>query len=151
MRELLELQTGQVAFISGLMSGFSISIAAQILRYGIRNRPAQAVFLMFILCSLLFLLALYVDVRLSILLAGIESVSPDALSQISSVRNLGTTCATIALVMFIVAIGSLGWLANQSTGVVTTLITGVALYGFWTVWSDINAISALLSSVQSTP
>ena len=37
MRELLELQSGQVAFISGLMSGFAISIAAQILRYGINS------------------------------------------------------------------------------------------------------------------
>jgi len=147
MRELLELQTGQVAFISGLMSGFSISIAAQILRYGIRSLRAQAVFLMFLVCSLLFLLALYVDVRLSILLAGMESVSPEALSEIISVRNLGTSCATVALMVFIVAIGLLGWLATPATGVMTTLITGAALYGFWVVWSDINTISALLPSL----
>ncbi|ASJ71399.1 hypothetical protein [Granulosicoccus antarcticus] len=46
MNELLELQTGQVAFITGLMSGFSLSIAAHVLRYGIRSRMAQLVFLL---------------------------------------------------------------------------------------------------------
>ena len=146
MRELLELQSGQVAFISGLMSGFSLSIAVQILRYGIRDRRTQAIFLMFLACSLLFLLALYVEVRLSILLAGLDSVSPEALDQISSVRSLGTSCATLALAVFIIAIGSLGWVVTTATGIMTTVITGVALYGFWTVWSDINSISTLLPS-----
>lgn len=144
MRELIELQTGQVAFISGLMSGFSISIAAQILRYGIRNRRAQAVFLMFLVCSLLFLLALYVDVRLSIEVAGLESVPADALQQIMYVRNLGTSCATVAVCVFVLAIGSLGWLASTLTGVLTTIVTAITIYGFWVVWSRINVISSLL-------
>ncbi len=147
MRELIELQTGQVAFISGLMSGFSISIAAQILRYGIRNRRAQAVFLMFLACSLLFLLALYVDVRLSIEVAGLESVPAEALQQIMFVRNLGTRCATIALCVFIVAIGSIGWLASPVTGAITTAMTVVMVFGFYTVWSRINVISSLLPDV----
>jgi len=146
MRELLELQTGQVAFISGLMSGFALSIAAQILRYGIRSLRSQAVFLMFIICSFLFLIALYVDVRLSIELAGATSVPEQALQQITAVRNLGTACATVALVLFVVAIGSLGWLASRSTGIITTLITAAALACLWFVWSNINTVSVLLTN-----
>ncbi len=144
MRELIELQTGQVAFISGLMSGFSLSIAAQILRYGIENRRAQAVFIMFTVCSLLFLLALYVDVRLSIEVAGLESVSAEALQQIMFVRNIGTSCATVAVCVFVLAIGSLGWLVSPTTGGLTTALTGLSLFGFWVVWSRINVISSLL-------
>ncbi|MFK7862311.1 MAG: hypothetical protein AB8B64_26120 [Granulosicoccus sp.] len=147
MRELIELQTGQVAFISGLMSGFSISIAVQLLRYGIRNRRTQAVFLMFLLCSLLFLVALFVDVRLSIELAGYDTVSAQVLEQVSFVRNLGTGCATTALIMFILATGSLGWLASPVTGGITTVITIVICSVFWLVWSKINTISVLLSNV----
>lgn len=147
MRELLELQAGQVAFISGLMSGFSISIAVQILRYGIRSWVAQGVFLMFLLCSLLFLLALYVDVRLSIELAGLESVSAQVLEQIGAVRFLGTSCATIALVLFIVATGCLGWMAKPLVGVMTTSITAIMFFFFWIVWTKINTISGLISGI----
>jgi len=147
MRELLELQTGQVAFISGLLSGFSISIAAQILRYGIDSRLSQAVFLMFLMCSLLFLLALFVDVRLSIELAGMQNLSAPALEQVSAVRRLGTGCATAALIMFILAAGMLGWLASPSTGALTTVMTACIFFLFWAVWTRINTITVLLSNV----
>lgn len=146
MRELLELQTGQVAFISGLMSGFSLSIAAHVLRYGIRSRVAQAVFLMFLVSSLLFLVALYVEVRLSIALAGIDSVAEPILQQIALVRNLGTSCATVALMIFIAATGLLGWLVNLSTGVISTMMVAVVFGTFWFVWQNINTISTLLAS-----
>ena len=146
MRELLELQTGQVAFISGLMSGFSLSIATQLLRYGLSRRSTQVVFLLFLLCSLLFLLALYVDVRLSIELAGLTEVPGDALSHIAEVRLIGTGCATGALVIFIIATGSLGWVGSPFAGTMTTLITAIAFWGFWVVWSKINIISPLLSA-----
>jgi len=69
MREFIELQTGQVAFISGLMSGFSLSVAAHVLRYGIRSRVAQAVFLMLLLGSLGWL-ATPLTVIMSFLMAG---------------------------------------------------------------------------------
>ena len=146
MRELLELQTGQVAFISGLMSGFSLSIATQLLRYGLSRRSTQVVFLLFLLCSLLFLLALYVDVRLSIELAGLTDVPHDTLSHIAEVRLIGTGCATSALVIFIIATGSLGWVGSPFAGAMTTLITVIAFWGFWVVWSKINIISPLLSA-----
>ncbi|MFK8083192.1 MAG: hypothetical protein AB8B97_23165 [Granulosicoccus sp.] len=147
MRELIELQSGQVAFISGLMSGFSISIAVQLLRYGIRNRKTQAVFLMFLLCSLLFLLALFVDVRLSIELAGFDTVSPLVLEQVGQIRHLGTACATTALIIFILATGSLGWLASPLTGCVSTAIMIGVCCLFWLVWTKINTISVLLLNV----
>lgn len=144
MRELLELQTGQVAFISGLMSGFSLSIAAHVLRYGIQSRVAQAVFLMFLVSSLLFLVALYVDVRLSIALAGMETVSDPILQEITMVRNIGTSCATVALVIFVLATGLMGWLASVSTGILSTLIVTLLIGAFWYLWHSINLISALI-------
>ncbi|MBX2878556.1 MAG: hypothetical protein KTR32_01430 [Granulosicoccus sp.] len=147
MRELLELQTGQVAFISGLMSGFSLAIAAHILRYGIRSWIAQVVFLMFLVSSLMFLLALYVDVSLSIVLAGVDQIADSAVyEKIESVRNLGTSSATAALVIFIVAIGLLGWLAKKSTGVLSSLMAVLVLCAFWYVWHTINLIGLLVAS-----
>ena len=147
MRELLELQSGQVAFISGLMSGFSLSIAAHVLRYGIRSRIAQLVFLLFLVSSLLFLLALYVDVRLSIETAGLESLPENLINSVVSVRNIGTTSATCALIIFIVATGLLGWVAAPSTGIISTLMATCIFYGFWYVWNDINGLSVLIGKL----
>ena len=146
MRELLELQTGQVAFISGLMSGFSLSIASQLLRYGLSRRSTQVVFLLFLLSSLLFLLALYVDVRLSIELAGLTVVPDNAMSQIAMVRHIGTNCATAALIIFILATGSLGWVSSRGAGVTTTIIMILVSFGFFYVSSKIHIISSLISA-----
>jgi hypothetical protein len=147
MRELLELQSGQVAFISGLMSGFSLSIAAHVLRYGIRSRMAQLVFLLFLLSSLLFLVALYTDVRLSIELAGVEDIPQSLLQKITAVRNVGTGCATVALFMFILATGMLGWLATGLVGVFSSAIAAATLGTLWLIWQNINVISAALEKL----
>jgi len=147
MRDLLELQSGQVAFISGLMSGFSLSIAAHVLRYGIRSRIAQIVFLLFLVSSLMFLLALYVDVRLSIELAGLDTLPENLINSVSSVRNIGTTSATCALVLFVVATGLLGWVATPVTGVLSTLIAMSISYVFWYVWHNINGLSVLIGKL----
>ena len=146
MRELIELQTGQVAFISGLMSGFSLSVAAHVLRYGIRSRVAQAVFLMLLLSSLLFLLALYVDVRLGIELAGVESIGEEAARRVAEVRAIGTAGATVALFLFIVAIGLLGWLATPLTGVIGSALAAGVLATLWFVWTRIADIMTLLGT-----
>ncbi len=148
MRELLELQTGQVAFISGLMSGFSLSIAAHVLRYGIRSRMAQVVFLLFLLSSLLFLVALYTDVRLSIELAGLDTMPQSLLDKVSSVRGVGTACATFAFVMFVLATGLLGWLASSTVGVLSSLIAAATLSALWFVWQNINVISSAVSKLS---
>jgi hypothetical protein len=52
MNEILELQPGQVSFISGLM--------------------ATLCFVLFTVSSLLFLVGLYIDVALSLRIAGLE-------------------------------------------------------------------------------
>ena len=147
MRELLELQTGQVAFISGLMSGFSLSVAAHVLRYGMRSSMAKLVFVLFLVSSLLFLVALYVDVRLSIELVGIEQLPQALINDVSFVRNIGTTCATVAFVIFVVATGLLGWLATPFTGILSTVIGVGILYTLWFVWDNINALSKLLENM----
>ena len=147
MRELIELQTGQVAFISGLMSGFSLSVAAHILRYGIRSRVAQAVFIGLLLSSLLFLLALYIDVRLGIALAGIETLDAEIMGRVAAIRLIGTSGATVALFMFVISIGLLGWLATPATGVMSTVLAGGVLYGVWHAWREIGRIDALLGAL----
>ena len=147
MRELLELQTGQVAFISGLMSGFSLSVAAHVLRYGMRSTMAKLVFLLFLISSLLFLIALYVDVRLSIELVGIAELPQALISDVTFVRNIGTSCATVAFVIFVVATGLLGWLATPFTGFLSTAVGLGILYTLWYIWNNINALSKLLENL----
>lgn|GEM_PF-563382 len=146
MRELIELQTGQVAFISGLMSGFALSVAAHILRYGVRSRIAQVVFVLLLLSSLSFLLALYVDTRLAIELAGRDSVPPELTSSISDIRTIGTHGATFAFFLFVVSIGLLGWLATPLVGVISTALSGGVLYLLYMVWRDIGVLVLQLNS-----
>lgn len=122
MNEILELQTGQVSFISGLMAGFSLSIAAQILRSNQAGMLSSITLLMFTLVSLLFVIALYIDVRLSIEVATITHFSDPTLAQIKNVRALGTTSASIALFLFIISIGMLPWLQSKLAGVVGSLL-----------------------------
>ncbi|QUM75302.1 phosphoadenosine phosphosulfate reductase [Moritella sp. 24] len=122
MNEILELQTNQVSFISGLMAGFSLSIAAQILRHQRKSIYSTITLLMFTLTSLLFVVALYIDVRLSIEVATITTFSPAVLEQISQVRAIGTTSASIALFLFIIAIGMLTWLQGKIAGICGTVL-----------------------------
>ena len=147
MRELLELQTGQVSFISGLMSGFALSVAAHVLRYGTRSRMAQACFILLVASSLLFLLALYVDVRLSIELAGYDTLAKDVVHRVASVRAIGTSSATIALFVFVFSIGLLGWLSTPIIGVVSTTMAGSVLCALWMVMGNISEITVLLDKV----
>jgi len=141
MRELVELQTGQVAFISGLMSGFSLSVAAHVLRYGIRSRIAQLVFVLLLLSSLCFLLALYVDTRLAIELAGVERLDDALAERVGRIRSMGTTGATVAFFVFVCAIGLLGWLARPLTGVISSLLAVLLLGLLYTAWSEIGGIA----------
>jgi len=122
MNEILELQTNQVSFISGLMAGFSLSIAAQILRSKRKSTFSTVTLLMFTLTSLLFVIALYIDVRLSIEVATITTFSAPVLEQISSVRAIGTASASSALFLFIIAIGMLTWLQGKIAGICGSLL-----------------------------
>lgn len=149
MRELLELQTGQVSFISGLMSGFALSVAAHVLRTGTRNWMSQVVFVLFLATSLLFLLALYVDVRLSIELAGYETLADDVAARIGTVRAIGTASATVALFLFVFSIGLLGWLSTPIIGVISSLLAGGVLYALWLVMGNISEIMVLLAKVPA--
>jgi len=126
------------------MSGFSLSVAAHVLRYGIRSRVAQAVFLMLLLASLLFLVALYVDTRLYIELAGLDVLSNELAERVAVVRLVGTTSASFALFLFVVAVGLLGWLATPLTGVMSSLMAGGILYALWFVLTRVAAIGELI-------
>ncbi len=146
MRIVLELQTGQVALVSGLMSGFALSVAAHVLRYGVRSRVAQVVFVLLLASSLLFIMALYVDARLSIELAGRTSLTPSLARELVDIRFIGTTGATVGFFIFIVSIGLLGWLATPMLGVISTSMSFGVLYLLITVWVDIGVLSSHLSS-----
>lgn len=131
MNEILELQTGQVPFISGLMAGFSLSIAVQIFRHKDQNRIAIFSFISFTLTSLLFLIALYIDVALRIQIAGIEEISQAMIDRIGFIRSIGTSAATSAFFLFIISIGTIGCLQSKLSGWVTAI---VAFITFVTIW-----------------
>jgi len=141
--ELLELQTGQVSFLSGLLAGFSLTIAANIVQLDMRRTMPRICLLLLMVSGLLFLVALYVDVRLTIELAGIDKLSPAATEKITSIRLIGTNSATLAYTVFIIAIGTLGWLAGKITGICSSILAMAALGVLGYVWIQIGAIQVL--------
>lgn len=141
MQELLELQTGQVSFLSGLLAGFSVTVAANILQVE-SDRPVRtACLIMLLLATLLFLIALYVDVRLTIEVASLINVSSETEEIIKNIRIIGTTSATLALVVFTIAIGMLGWLAGPFAGIVSSILAGGALALLAYVWKAVLLIN----------
>ena len=120
-----------MASISGLMAGFSLSIAAQVIRSKVKGPIAYTSFILFTLSSLLFLAALYIDVALSLRIAGLDQFPQDLLDRISSIRTIGTSAATSALFIFIGTIGVLGWLRSRLSGIVASV---VALATFISIW-----------------
>ena len=137
MNEILELQTGQVSFISGLMAGFSLSVAVQVIRSKDKSNLAICTFILFTVTSLLFLVALYIDVALSLRIAGVNEFSPALLERIAYVRAIGTSAATSALFLFIVSIGIVGWLQSKLSGVVTSIIALITIAVVWVTRSMI--------------
>lgn len=147
MNELLELQSGQVAFLSGILAGFAMTASLHIMRLGVDNRMSQFVFWVSTLSSLLFVVALYIDVRLTLELAGKENISQNLLERISSVRIIGTSSASAAMFLFIVSIAMLGWLTpRRITGVVTTTMGLLILLLLAFIWFQIGGISAELNA-----
>jgi hypothetical protein len=137
MNEILELQTGQVSFISGLMAGFSLSVAVQVMRSKDKSHLATGTFILFTVTSLLFLIALYIDVALSLRIAGIDGFSAAVLDRITYVRAIGTSAATSALFLFIMSIGIIGWLQSRLSGVVTTIVALITIIVVWVARSMI--------------
>ncbi len=131
MNEILELQTGQVSFISGLMSGFALSIAVQVFRSNVKGPLATTVYILLTLTSLLFLVGLYIEVALSLRTAGIENFSADLLKQIADIRVIGTSAATTALFLFVGSIGMLGCLQSRIAGIVTILLAIITFIALW--------------------
>ena len=143
MNQLLELQTGQVSFLSGLLAGFSLTVAANIVQLDMRRMMPRICLLLLMVSGLLFLIALYVDVRLTIELAGIEELSEQATDRVAQVRLIGTSCATLAYLVFVIAIGSLGWLAGRGIGICSSILAAAVLGVLGYVWIQIGVIQTL--------
>jgi len=122
MNEILELQSGQVAFISSLMAGFSFSIAIQIIRISRQHKFSPVCFSFFTLAGFAFLIALYTDVSLNLHVLGTQSFSADLLDEIRHIRNIGTAFATSALFLFTLSVGLVGWLISRFTGIISSLL-----------------------------
>jgi hypothetical protein len=137
MNEILELQTGQVSFISGLMAGFSLSVAVQVMRSKDKSKLATGIFILFTVTSLLFLVALYIDVALSLRIAGVNDISQALLERIAYVRAIGTSAATAALFLFIASIGIIGWLQSRLSGIVTCIVALITIAVVWVTRSMI--------------
>ena len=146
MNELLELQTGQVSFISGLMAGFSLSIAAHIMRSRIKGHVATVAFLLFTVTSLLFLIALYIDVALSLRIAGVTDFPQALIDRIIHVRTIGTSAATLAFFIFITSIGVMGWLQSKLSGIPTPSSVTVNSMVLLSCFFRFRVISPFLSS-----
>ena len=144
MQDLLELGTGQVAFFTGLLAGFSLTAAVHILRHGLTGFFAQLTFYLFVLTTLLLFVALYTDVRLTIELAGLKSVSPEAEALVKKIRIIGTNCATAGFFCFVVSIGLMGWVARPIMGILTTLTALAALAALYHIWNSVFALQAAL-------
>lgn len=127
MNEILELQSGQVSFISSLMAGFSLTIAVQIIRMRQANYLSVINLLLFTLTTLSFLVALYIDVALLLRTVGIKDFSANLVAEISHIRNIGTSAATFAFFLFILSIGMVGWLYSRFAGIITTLMSLITL------------------------
>ena len=143
MNEILELQTGQVSFISGLMAGFSLSVAVQVFRSKTTGPMATICFVLFTVSSLLFLVGLYIDVALSLRTAGIEQFPPELLNQIGAIRTIGTSAATTALFMFIISIGLIGWLHSKLAGILTCLFAVITFIVIWIARSMIFSLGVI--------
>lgn len=141
MNEILELQTGQVAFISSLIAGFSLTIAVQIIRMRMPSKLSTACFLLFTASALLFLVALYIDVALSLKTAGLNEISQAALDKIANVRNIGTSAATAAFFLFVISIALVSWLESRVSGVIVSIIGLVVLGLLLTVRSIITNLT----------
>jgi len=143
MRELLELQSGQVAFLTGILAGFSMTAAVQIMRYGIVNRMSQFLFWVATLASMLFLVALYIDVRLTLELTGKANIPMELQERIAAVRRIGTTSATAGLFLFITVLSLLGMIIpRRMTGLVSAVIGFCILCLLVYIWFEIGGISA---------
>jgi len=93
-----------------------------------------------LLATLLFLISLYVDVRLTIEVASIANISAETEQVISSTRFIGTTSATLALVVFTIAIGLLGWLAGSVAGITSSILAISTLVVLGYVWNMMTLI-----------
>jgi len=122
MNEILELQSGQVAFISSLMAGFSFSIAIQIIRISRQHKLSPVCFSFFALAGFAFLIALYTDVSLNLRVLGTQDFSEDLLLEIRHIRNIATAFATSAFFLFTLSVGLVGWLISKLTGIISSLL-----------------------------
>jgi hypothetical protein len=73
------------------------------------------------------LIALYIDVALSLRIAGVNEFSTELLERISYVRTIGTSAATSALFLFIVSIGMIGWMQSRLSGIVTSVVAMITI------------------------
>lgn len=144
MKDLLELGTGQVAFISGLLSGFALTIAVHVLRKGLNDIISQIVFVLFVMTTLLFLVALYTDVRLTIELAGVSQLNNEAGDILQRVRDIGTSFATAGFVFFIFSIGLLGWIATPLIGVLTSMAAAATVALLAYLWVAIGHLQSAI-------
>ncbi len=141
---LAELGTGQVAFLSGLMAGFSITVAIHILRRGLRDPMSQIVFYLLVITTMFFMVALYTEVRLTIEIANAENLSDEASALLAKIRLIGTRCATTGFCLFVVSIGLLGWIARPLLGVLTTF-SAICTFAVLTyIWMSVRTLQTLL-------
>ena len=69
------------------MAGFSLAVAVQIFRSNTKGNLAISTYILFTVTSLLFFVALYIDVALSLRIAGFSEINENFMARVSSIRN----------------------------------------------------------------
>lgn len=110
-----------------------------------KDRLSRTVFLSLLATTLLFLVALYVDVRLTIEVANIDVMTAALEASISTTRAIGTSAATAAFILFVVSIGILGWVADKRLGIVSTLMALATLAVLALVWLQVRDLQTLIT------
>jgi len=84
--------------------------------------------------------SLYVDVRLTIEIAGMANMTPAQAESIVQIRTIGTNAATAAFALFLLSIGLLGWIASPTLGLVSTIVALIAFIVLGYVWYAVQHI-----------
>ncbi len=124
-------ETGALATLAGILSGFAISAVVQLLASNNKSKLETATIVVFSGSAVMFLYSLIVFVLLFAAAAEQNSVP-------SELDNLGTYALLVifgAVYVFLAGIGLTGWLRSRLAGIATTALafitmclTGIALY-----------------------
>lgn len=117
----------QLAFISGLLAGFSISISYQLLSSESTSRLTGALIGVQLLVSISLIVSTITSVFVVLSSSGGIEPSPDNLDSIRKVASITKYLIFTGLVLFLVGFGISGWLRSKTLGWFSTILSLVGV------------------------